>query len=128
MNIARILTVVTLAAALSSTSLPLLGQSDSSGKGASSDKATEKAVEKPLPPDSTTQGSVDVAGQHIAYTAIAGTLTVGATDVQDAQLGMDGKPQPGSQLAAAEFKEPKDSDSDRVYKDPKDADPVARIF
>src|SRR5580658_1300861 len=111
MNIARILTVVTLAAALSSTSLPLLGQSDSSGKGASSDKATEKAVEKPLPlpPDSTTQGSVDVAGQHIAYTAVAGTLTVGATDVQDAQLGMDGKPQPGSELALSEPKEPKDA-------------------
>jgi carboxypeptidase C (cathepsin A) len=132
MNIPRILTVVTLALTLCSTSLLLFAQSDSSVKSASSDKpadkATEKAAPRPLPPDSTTQGSVDVAGQHIAYTAIAGTLTVGATDVQDAQLGMDGKPQPGSQLAAAELKEPKDSDSDRVYKDPKDADPVARIF
>lgn len=65
--------------------------------------------------DSTTQGSVDVRGQHILYTAVAGTITVGATDAQDAQLGMDGKPEPGSQLAASE---PKDA---------KDADPTARM-
>jgi carboxypeptidase C (cathepsin A) len=36
--------------------------------------------------------------------------------VQDAQLGPDGKPQPGSQLALNEPKEPKD------------ASPVARMF
>ncbi|MGA2166599.1 MAG: peptidase S10 [Terracidiphilus sp.] len=78
-------------------------------KSATTDKASDKTAEKPLPADSTTQGSVDVAGQHIAYTAVAGTLTVGATDVQDAQLGPDGKPQPGSQLALAEPKDPKDA-------------------
>jgi len=138
MSISRILTVATLAVALSLTSQLLFAQNEapasksaSSDKAAdkTSDKATDKAAEKPLPPDSTTQGSVDVAGQHIAYTAVAGTLTVGATDVQDAQLGMDGKPLPGSQLAASEPKDPKDSDPvERVYKDPKDADPVARIF
>jgi len=80
------------------------------------DKAADKTTEKMPPAESTTQGSVDVAGQHIAYTAVAGTLTVGATDVQDAQLGVDGKPQAGSELALSEPKEPKD------------ADPVARIF
>ncbi len=57
-----------------------------------------------------------MGGQHIAYTAIAGTVTVGSTDAQDAQLGADGKPQPGSQLALSEPKEPKD------------APPVARMF
>jgi len=140
MNVPRILTIATLAVTLSSTSLVLFAQNEapvsksaSSDKAAdkTSDKATDKAAEKPLPPppDSTTQGSVDVAGQHIAYTAVAGTLTVGATDVQDAQLGMDGKPLPGSQLAASEPKDGKDADSgDRVYKDPKDADAVAHIF
>jgi carboxypeptidase C (cathepsin A) len=56
-----------------------------------------------------------VGGQHIAYTAIAGTLTVGATDMEDAQLGTDGKPIAGSQLALNEPKEPKD------------ASPVARM-
>jgi carboxypeptidase C (cathepsin A) len=52
---------------------------------------------------------VDAGGQHIAYTAVAGTITVGSTDVQDAQLGMDGKPTPGSELAISEPKEPKDA-------------------
>jgi carboxypeptidase C (cathepsin A) len=74
------------------------------------------AVEKAPPAEVTSQGSVDVAGQHIAYTAIAGTLTVGSTDAQDAQLGTDGKPQPGSQLA---HKEPTEA---------KDATPVASMF
>jgi carboxypeptidase C (cathepsin A) len=79
-------------------------------------KPTEKAPEKAPPAEVSTQGSIDLAGQHIAYTAVAGTLTVGATDAQDAQLGADGKPQPGSQLALSE------------PKDPKEASPLARIF
>ncbi len=41
--------------------------------------------------DSTTEGSVTVGGQAIAYQAVAGTLTVGSTDVQDAMIGLDGK-------------------------------------
>jgi hypothetical protein len=57
-----------------------------------------------------------VGGQHIAYTAIAGTITVGATDTDDAQLGPDGKPLPGSQLALA------------APKEPADAPPVAHMF
>ena len=77
-----------------------------------SDKPTEAAP----PPDSTTQGATDVGGQHIAYTAIAGTITVGSNDEQDTQLGADGKPQPGSQLALEE--------PDKA----KDAPPVARMF
>jgi carboxypeptidase C (cathepsin A) len=76
--------------------------------------AAEKALEAPA--EVTTQGSVDVKGQHISYTAIAGIITVGATDTQDAQLGLDGKPEPGSELAISE---PKDA---------KDAPPVARMF
>jgi carboxypeptidase C (cathepsin A) len=77
---------------------------------------TDKPAEKAPPSEVTTQGTIDAGGQHIAYSAIAGTLTVGATDVQDAQLGIDGKPEPGSQLALSEPKEPKDSS------------PVARMF
>jgi carboxypeptidase C (cathepsin A) len=88
----------------------------SSDKDKSADKTAEKPAEKAPPAEVTTHGSVDASGQHIAYTAIAGTLTVGATDADDAQLGPDGKPIPGSQLALAEPKEPKD------------APPVARIF
>ncbi len=83
-----------------------------STKAATVGKTPEKAPSTEV----ITQGTLDAGGQHIAYTAIAGTLTVGATDAQDAQLGMDGKPQPGSQLALAE------------PKDPKDAPPVASMF
>lgn len=79
-------------------------------------KPADKTAEKEPPSEVTTQGAIDLGGQHIAYTAVAGTLTVGSTDAQDAQLGLDGKPQPGSQLALTE------------PKDPKDATPVARIF
>ncbi len=76
--------------------------------------AAEKAPEVPAA-DVTTQGSVDVKGQHILYTATVGIITVGANDTQDGQLGMDGKPLPGSELAISE---PKDA---------KDAPPVARM-
>jgi carboxypeptidase C (cathepsin A) len=68
----------------------------------------------PPPADVTTQGSVDVGGQHILYDAIAGTITVGATDEQDAQLGTDGKPLPDTDAA--------------LVKEPKDAPPTARMF
>ena len=86
---------------------------------ANSDNTAEKNTKAPAPaplPDSTTQGTIDAGGQHIAYTAIAGTITVGATDTDDAQLGPDGKPLPGSQLALA------------APKEPADAPPVAHMF
>jgi carboxypeptidase C (cathepsin A) len=66
--------------------------------------------------DVTTQGSVTVGGKQILYNAIAGTITVGATDAQDAQLGLNGQPEPGSQLANA------------APKEAKDAEPTARMF
>lgn len=86
------------------------------------DDAAQKplSVEKPadvqMQADSTTAGEVTLGGQRVAYTAIAGTITVGATDTEDAQLGMDGKPLPGTQLAAA------------LPKDAAEAPPVARMF
>jgi carboxypeptidase C (cathepsin A) len=63
------------------------------------DKKDEKVVVAGTPAvptpvvegDSTTEGSVTVSGQAIAYKAVAGTLTVGSTDAQDATLGLDGK-------------------------------------
>ncbi len=107
--------------------LPLNGraQNDKAAQGdksaakpaaTSDDKAADKAKEAAPPPDSTTEGSVDVGGQHIAYTAVAGTITVGATDAQDEQLGPDGKPQAGSQLAI------------NAPKDEKDEPPISRMF
>ncbi len=56
------------------------------------DKKDDKpAAVAPTPPDSTTEGSVTVNGQAIAYQAVAGTLTVGSNDAQDATIGLDGK-------------------------------------
>ena len=95
---------------------PALLRADDAAKPAAADKVANKTAEKAPPAEVTTQGTVDVAGQHIAYTAIAGTITVGATDAQDAQLGLDGKAQVGSQLA---LNEPKEA---------KDAPPVASMF
>ena len=49
---------------------------------------------KPMPPmaaDAVTEGAVTVNGVRIPYRAIAGTITVGATDAQDAMLRPDGQ-------------------------------------
>lgn len=56
----------------------------------------------PPPADSITEGTVNVGGKEIAYRAVAGTLTVGANDTQDATLGLDGKvlPDAGVDLPA----------------------------
>ena len=64
-------------------------------------------------PASTTQGTVEVEGQRIAYTAVAGTLTVGATEEQDAMLDPDGRPLPGTAT---------------LPKDPAKAPPTAQMF
>jgi carboxypeptidase C (cathepsin A) len=89
-------------------------QRDTGGrKGAPMGK---KMTEPPPPPDGVTHGMIDAGGQHIAYTAIAGTITVGATDLDDAQLGPDGNPEPGSELALD------------APKELKDAPPAARMF
>ena len=83
--------------------------------------AKSKPTPAPAPalaPDSTTEGSVTAGGATIAYRAVAGTITVGATEEQDAQLGPDGKPLPDTEAALAAA----------VSKDPKDAPPVARMF
>ena len=57
-------------------------------------------------------------GAAIAYKAVAGTITVGATEEQDAQLGPDGKPLPDTEMALAAA----------ASKDPKDAPAIARMF
>jgi carboxypeptidase C (cathepsin A) len=79
-------------------------------------KASAVAPEAELPGDSTTEGSVTVGGQAIAYKAVAGTLTVGSTDPQDATLGLDGKMLPGTGV------KPPDAD------EPEEAPATARMF
>ena len=56
-----------------------------------------------LPPDSISEGSVSVeGGRAIAFRTVAGMLTVGAADSQDARIGLDGKllPDSGVELPA----------------------------
>ena len=67
----------------------LLRADDKPAADKTADKTTDKPTEKAPPAEVTTQGAIDVAGQHIAYTAIAGTLVVGSTDAQDAQLAIE---------------------------------------
>jgi carboxypeptidase C (cathepsin A) len=85
---------------------------------AADDAAPAKAATPTVAPDSTTEGSVTVGGQKIAYQAVAGTITVGATDEQDAQLGPDGNPLPDTDAALTAASD----------KDAKDRPPVARMF
>ena len=55
-------------------------------------KAESKTAAQPEnPADSITEGSVNVEGKTIDYRAVAGTLTVGSSDPQDATIGFDGK-------------------------------------
>src|ERR1700761_8747275 len=84
---------------------------------AADDNPPAKAT-PPINPDSTTDGSISVGGQRIAYQAVAGTITVGATEDADAQLGPDGNPLPNTDAAAAAAAD----------KDGKDRPPVARMF
>jgi carboxypeptidase C (cathepsin A) len=79
------------AAAFGQASNPAAGKEDHSA--AAVPNAASQSPEQFAP--SKTEGTVDVEGKTIAYTAIAGTLTVGATDEQDAMIGSDGKPLPG---------------------------------
>jgi carboxypeptidase C (cathepsin A) len=78
------------------------------------EKATDSSATIGAPADSITEGIVTVNGQAIAYKAVAGTLTVGATNSQDAMIGLDGKFLPDSGIKPADK--------------PEDAPATARIF
>ncbi len=60
--------------------------------------ATHPAPPAAITPDSATEGSVNINGQAIAYHAVAGTLTVGGSDPQDATIGFDGRPLPDANV------------------------------
>jgi carboxypeptidase C (cathepsin A) len=99
------------------STLSLLGIALVSALAVSPARAQSVADTTPAAPavsaEGHSQGTVDVEGQRIAYDAVAGTITVGATDAQDAALGPDGKPLPGTE---------------NPPKDPTDAPPTAKIF
>ncbi len=100
-----------LLGALAAIATPAFSSDDAAATKAA---AAAAKPQPPAPADSTTQGTIQLNGQTIAYEATAGTITVGATDAQDAELGADGKPLPDTDAA--------------LVKDPKDAPPTARMF
>ena len=78
-----------------------MAQDKNAAAGAKKDEkvvVTGAAVTPATPPspDSTTEGTVTVGGQVIAYRAVAGTITVGSTDNQDITLDDEGKLLPDS--------------------------------
>jgi carboxypeptidase C (cathepsin A) len=95
--------------------IPSLGmaQDKPSEKGGESRPAST-AASTVAAPDSITEGSVTIGGQAVGYRAVAGTITVGATDQQDATLAFDGSLLPDSGVKPAT--------------DPAEAPPTARIF
>lgn len=81
------------AATVCTAMLPLSAQAPPTAKTTTT--VTVDAAAKPpmpAPADAVTDGAVTVNGTRIAYHAVAGTITVGATDAQDAMLKADGQP------------------------------------
>ncbi len=99
--------VVPILALAAITALPLAGHAQNADPSSPANSAS------PLSQTGHSTGTVTVEGQKIAYDAVAGTITVGATDAEDAALGPDGKPLP---------------DTQSPVKNPTDAPPTAKIF
>lgn len=104
------------AVALAMSPVLVLGQGQKSDQKSEAKSSASEKAEPAVPADVSTDAVIDAGGKRISYTAVAGTITVGGSDTQDAQLGLDGKPLPGTQLALA------------APKEPADAPPVARMF
>ncbi len=111
----RQLSCVLAAGALAVALLPAAAfcQDKSAGQATKEDHPSSESQAPVQAAPSKTSGTISVEGQTIAYTAVAGTLTVGATDTQDAMIGPDGKPLPGAE---------------NPPKDPSQAPPTAQIF
>lgn len=76
--------------------------------------STAPSAQTVAPPDSITEGTVNIGGQAVAYRAVAGTITVGATEAEDATLAPNGSLLPDSGVKPAA--------------DPKEAPATARMF
>jgi carboxypeptidase C (cathepsin A) len=82
------------------------GSAQEASKDAPAKDAAKADAEPTIPKDSTTQGSVSVAGHTINYQAVAGTILVAATNDADAALGISpaaGKEAPDSPPTARMF-------------------------
>jgi carboxypeptidase C (cathepsin A) len=90
-----------------------LGQAKPGAKSAPEQKVVvegkPETVPATPPPDSTTENTVTVGGEKIAYKAIAGTITVGYSDGFDAMLGLDGKLLPDAGLNPPDAAKPEEA-------------------
>jgi len=109
----RILRLSLFVAAVSTITCAAMAQEKPGERGGDA-KPSSTSASTVGAPDSITEGSVTIGGQAVAYRAVAGTITVGATDQQDATLAFDGSLLPDSGVKAAT--------------DPAEAPPTARIF
>ena len=98
-------------AAASTLSCLALAQEKPNEKGGESKPGMASTIALP---DSITEGTVTIGGQPVAYRAVAGTITVGATDQEDATLAFDGSILPDSGV--------------KPPTDPAEAPPTARMF
>ena len=83
--------------------LPCLAQQPDDSK-----KDEKPALEKPAP-DAITENTVTVNGQKISYRAVAGTITVGSSDIFDAMLSLDGELLPDAGMNPPDPKKPEES-------------------
>lgn len=109
----RWMTLAVGAAAVCMMSSPGIAQEKAHERGGSAGAAAGTASTVAAP-DSITEGSVTINGQPIAYKAVAGTITVGATDATNATIASDGSLLPDSGVKPAA--------------DPAEAPPTARMF
>jgi carboxypeptidase C (cathepsin A) len=110
----QVLFVAAVAAVFLGLAQGVWAQDKAAAAGAKKDEkvvVTGTPVAQPSTPtaDSTTEGTVTVGGQAIAYTAVAGTITVGATDTQDATLDFQGKLLPDSGVNPPDASKPEDA-------------------
>jgi carboxypeptidase C (cathepsin A) len=110
----RASSVLTIASLLTFTSIGFAQDKPEEKPATPPAAATPHTTPSPITPDSTTDGSVNIGGQTVNYRAVAGTITVGGTDPQDATLGFDGRPLPDANVHLPERAE--------------DAPPIARMF
>lgn len=105
-----------VAAGLLISSPGLRAQEASSTETTTKTKIVKPATPQNAPADSLTEGVVSMNGRSIGYRAVAGNITVAATDQQDALLSLDGKRLPDT------GEKPLDPEK------PEEAPPTARMF
>ena len=109
MQVLKVAGLVLMSAAVAGASAQTIKPDAPKGKDQKVVVDGKPEVTLPAPvADSTTEHTVTVGGQAIAYKAVAGTVTVGGSDAFDAMLGLDGKLLPDSGMNPLDATKPED--------------------